>query len=146
MKKLLFTFVAFAAAAGAAFAQAPPPPPGGGTFEFDGGMFFFPGRAEGFHMAWNPVLNAPYSANTQTDTVQALADGNAIHNTHTSTVVRDSQGRVRTETTVNRLGPWASASGPKTVIFISDPVAGVSYVLHPDTKIADRMPIPPPPP
>jgi hypothetical protein len=40
---------------------------------------------------------------------------------------------------LTRIGPWAAGSTPRTIIFISDPVSGNSYVLHPDTKTAEKM-------
>ena len=44
-----------------------------------------------------PVTGAPYSADIVTDVVQTLTDGNRIEHHNTSSVARDSQGRVRRE-------------------------------------------------
>ena len=71
------------------------------------------------------VKNAPYSAVEVTENTQTLGDGNRIHNSTQTTVYRDSEGRVRRET-----------SGEVT---IWDPVAGVSYLLNPKTQTARKM-------
>src|SRR5215207_6603198 len=42
-----------------------------------------------------PVTGAPYSADITTEVVQVLADGNRIERRSTSSVARDSEGRVR---------------------------------------------------
>jgi len=106
-------------------------------------MFFQPlEKAEVFHHGGKPILNAPYQGTMVNETVQHLADGNTIQNSHTSKVARDSQGRTWREETLNRVGPWAATSGPMTVVFITDPVAGYSYVLHPDKKTVSRRPMP----
>src|SRR5579859_6221488 len=45
------------------------------------------------------VKDKPYSADTSTETVQTLADGNRIVNRSVSKFYRDSQGRTRREQT-----------------------------------------------
>ncbi|MFZ0591940.1 MAG: hypothetical protein WAM39_15855 [Bryobacteraceae bacterium] len=97
------------------------------------------GFAGALQVNLKPVLNAPYQAQTTSETTQHLADGNVIQNTQTSKVARDSQGRTWTEETIEKMGPWSSQSGPQTIVFISDPVAQASYVLHPETKTAEKM-------
>jgi hypothetical protein len=76
-----------------------------------------------------PVKGAPYSAEAVNETVQTLADGNRIVQRTSSMQYRDADGRERREET--------SAMG---VIFITDPVAGASYTLHPDSQTAERNP------
>src|SRR5690606_5706323 len=56
-----------------------------------------------------PVTGKPYSAEAVTETVQVLADGNRIVNTHRARVYRDSEGRTRREQTL--AGPSATAGG-----------------------------------
>ncbi len=82
------------------------------------------------------VTGAPFSATLQTTTTQTLPDGNTINNSSTSQFARDAQGRTWTQRTVNRLGPWSSSTGPKIMIFITDPVAGFAYTLDPSTSTA----------
>ena len=84
------------------------------------------------------VKNAPYSAESVTETVQTLADGNRIVNRITSQVYRDSEGRTRREQTLKGLGPIGSGEEPLQTIFINDPVAGVTYTLDTRTKIAHK--------
>lgn len=104
----------------------------------------FPGQriAAGFEfigaeMAVNPVVGAPYSAQAVTETNQVLADGNRIQRKVTSTVYRDSEGRTRREQSLAGFGPLAPPQD-RQIIFITDPVAGTSYVLEPETKIARK--------
>jgi hypothetical protein len=86
---------------------------------------------------------APYSAETIVENSQTFVDGNRINRKTTGRVYRDSEGRTRREedrdfsaTTSN--GPVA---GRMTSISIIDPVAGFSYSLDPEKKIAWRTPI-----
>ncbi|HJY28210.1 MAG TPA: hypothetical protein VJ306_09305 [Pyrinomonadaceae bacterium] len=78
------------------------------------------------------VKGAPYSAESVTETIQTLADGNRIINRITSTLYRDSEGRTRREQTLKGLGILGGGEEPLTTIFINDPVAGVTYSL--DTR------------
>jgi hypothetical protein len=147
MKHILLSTLAASALSVAAWAQtsAPPLPPPPPPISPDQPTFFFYQSAtpiQAFHADMKPVLNSPYQAQIATETTQHLSDGNVIQNSHTSKVARDSQGRTWREETIQKFGPWASNSGPETIIFISDPVAKVSYVLHPDTKTAEKMPSP----
>lgn len=126
-----------------ALAQTPSGPQGGpprhfgtaGAGPFSGARFLGaelgrPGRV---------VANAPFSADIVTETAQTLADGNHIKQTSTAHFSRDSQGRTRREQSLNALGAFAgNASLPRTVVFIDDPVAGVSYALNPTNKTANK--------
>jgi len=73
------------------------------------------------------LKGAPYSAETVNEHVQALSDGNRIVRKTTGRVYRDSEGRVRRE--IDR------ATGGSE-ISITDPVAGVSWSLNPETHVA----------
>ncbi|HEY3579965.1 MAG TPA: hypothetical protein VGK82_05455, partial [Pyrinomonadaceae bacterium] len=84
------------------------------------------------------VKNAPYSAESVTETVQTLADGNRIVNKITSQVYRDSEGRTRRDQTLKGFGPIGSSEEPLQTIFISDPVAGVTYTLDTRSHIAHK--------
>jgi len=84
------------------------------------------------------VKNAPYSANTFTEVTQVLADGNRIHHPTSGKVYRDSEGRVRTEQTLAGLGLLAPHQGEQLVVFINDPVAGLSYALNVQDKTATK--------
>ena len=103
----------------------PPPGPGARFLGAEAGM---PGRV---------VKNAPYSADIVTESTQNLADGNHIRQSTTAKFYRDSEGRTRSEQSVNLNGLAASASLPQ-VIFISDPVAGVNYALNTKDRTASK--------
>ena len=91
--------------------------------------------ANEFNFDGKPVTNAPYSAESVTESVQMLADGNRISRKNTAAVYRDSQGRTRREESM-----LATSSGVnQKTIFINDPVAKVSYVLDPEKKTARKV-------
>jgi hypothetical protein len=132
-----------------ASAQAPPPPqadviferrimgPAGAgdvTFEFVGGEMAF-GAAV--------VKNAPYTADAVTETTQTLSDGNHIRRKNTASVARDSEGRTRRSQQLGAIGPFLPAGEAPEMIFITDPVAGVEYILDVRNKIARKLPLPP---
>ncbi len=116
----------------------PPPPdamlpggPMGGRMEILGFGEMHPGAV---------VAGAPYTAVAVVESKQTLADGNSINRRTQTNIFRDGQGRTRRETTLPAVGPLAASGQPKTFIMIFDPVASKSFVLHPDTKIAEEMP------
>jgi hypothetical protein len=75
-----------------------------------------------------PIKGAPYFAETVTETVQQLADGNRIVRKTTGRVYRDSEGRTRRETD--------REPGQVRSISITDPVAGIAWSLNPETRVA----------
>ena len=76
------------------------------------------------------VRGAPYSAETVSESVQALTDGNRIVRRNATRVYRDSEGRTRVE----RLNPAGAVSS----VSISDPVSGETLMLNPETRTAMR--------
>ena len=81
------------------------------------------------------VKDKPYAAETSTETVQTLADGNRIVNRTVSKFYRDSQGRTRREQTFGNVDQ--TNPGPHEVkVFINDPVSESAYVLDPGDKTA----------
>lgn len=112
----------------------PPPGPGG----FAGGPHrpgpgMFPGKT---------VAGAPYTADVTTAVDETLSDGNTIHRVTAGHVARDGAGRTYSQQDTAG-GPWGPA-GASTITFISDPVAGYTYVLNPQTKTAMRHALKPP--
>ena len=91
--------------------------------------------ANEFNFDGKPVSNAPYSAESVTESVQILADGNRISRKNTAAVYRDSQGRTRREESLSIPGSEVS----QKTIFINDPVAKVSYILDAEKKTARKM-------
>lgn len=91
-----------------------------------------------------PVKGAPYSGDTIVESSQTLADGNHISNKSVGHVARDSEGRTRREqegsvSNVTRTEPLITTR--RMTISIVDPVAGYSYSLNPEQKIAYRTPL-----
>ena len=93
-----------------------------GTFVFVGGG----GRGG------QGVTGSPLSAREETRTVQTLGDGTQLDSSEVSQFYRDSQGRTRTERTVEG----------ETNIQILDPVASVRITLNPAAKTATRITVP----
>lgn len=72
----------------------------------------------------------PYSAEATTEFVQVLGDGNKIVRKSTVRIFRDNDGRTRREE--------LATDGTVKSISIYDPVAHVTYVLDPATRIARK--------
>jgi len=79
------------------------------------------------------VKNAPYSAETVSESMQRLADGNQIVTRSSSMQYRDGAGRTRTEV--------RGDDGKLRMITISDPVEGARWILNPERKSATRTEI-----
>lgn len=91
--------------------------------------------------AGKPVKNAPFFAESITESIQILADGNRISTNSKSVIYRDSEGRVRRE---SELPQWrnaaaSAAGGSHKMIVIEDPVAGVHYFLNDEQKTATKI-------
>lgn len=128
--------------------QAPPPPPrhegrmpGGPPEEIMAGpmgerveLLGF----EGMH-GGKVVTGAPLSALAVSETTQTFADGNHISRKTQTNLFRDSQGRFRKEVTLPAIGPPAASGQSKSFVVISDPVANENFILHADTKTAEKM-------
>jgi hypothetical protein len=103
-------------------------PPPGATMMFE-------------RMMLAPVKGAPFSAESITESVQTLGDGNRISSKQTGKSYRDGEGRTRMEHELSAIGPWTPGEG-FTMIAIDDPVAKVHIMLNTKTKTATRMKIP----
>jgi hypothetical protein len=100
------------------------------TYVFVGGQLF----------NGKPVKGQPYSAEAVNETTQTLGDGNKIVTRSSTMIYRDSEGRERREESMGRLGTLNVEGTPTRIVFISDPVAKVSYSLHPNDHTAEKMP------
>jgi hypothetical protein len=96
----------------------------GFTFTFDG---FGPGLRVPIEA--KVVKGAPFSADIINESIQTLSDGNRIVQRSNTRIYRDSDGRVRREE--DRLSP---------AISITDPVAGMSFTLDPENRVAWQTP------
>lgn len=143
--RLLFTGALLAALTGFAVAQdeaAPPPPsPGPGMHTMImhgpglGGGFFHEEIGDG-----KVVTGQPVTVELTTTRDQSLSDGNTLHTQNTTTIYRDSQGRVRREVEFELNTP-ATGAAKHTMVIITDPVAGKRYMLNPQRKVAHEMPL-----
>jgi len=130
-------------------AQQPPPPyrgPGGPGF---GGGIGFVGFEVGFGR--KVVTGWPFTATFTDTSSQTLPNSSGtIQHQSSGTLARDSQGRTYEQLTLAAIGPWAASGNPPQVIYISDPVVGVSYVLDPGKmtgrQVTLRVPSGNPPP
>ncbi len=84
--------------------------------------------AAGRYFAEEPpsIAGAAFSAVVKTESVTTFSDGNRVVRGNTVHFSRDGQGRTRTE----------RGEQPNTLIAISDPVAGLRYLLNPRNKVA----------
>ncbi len=84
------------------------------------------------------VKGAPYTAEAITESTQTLADGNRIARKSTAQLARDSEGRTRRQ---DRFGESGSATTKEAneLVFISDPVAKVSWTLETGSRTARKM-------
>src|SRR5450432_1604839 len=135
------TLIGLAILAAGASAQGPGRGPGSG---FGDHMGFGPPAGPGARflgaeagMPGRVVKNAPYAADIVTENTQTLADGNHIRQSTTAKVYRDSEGRTRSEQSVNLNGLAANANMPQ-MVFINDPVAGVNYALNAKDRTAAK--------
>src|SRR5579862_988199 len=90
--------------------------------------------------AGRAVTGQPYSAEETYQTVQTLADGTHItHQSTTTKMYRDSQGRTRTDRMLGgRRGQANGEVGP-VMVMINDPVAHVIYRFNSDQKVVHKI-------
>lgn len=140
--------VLYAGIAGAQQAPPPPPPHAANMMQQAGPEGEFPPPPFGERMellgfggmhGGKVVTGAPFSAVAVSETTQTLADGNHITRKTQTNVFRDGQGRIRREITLAGFGPMAPSGQPKSFVVIHDPVAGATFMLHPDQKSAEKM-------
>jgi hypothetical protein len=91
------------------------------------------------------IKGAPFCATVSTEHTQQFADGNRIHTTNNATLCRDSEGRTRRESELDLMGTVAQSS-PHKLVTITDPVAGVRYMLDSNDKTAHKVRMPAVPP
>jgi len=84
------------------------------------------------------VKGAPFSATATSETTSTLQDGSVLHRTFQVSMYRDSQGRSRQEATFTGFGPLTASGGSKKLVMISDPVAGVHFMLDDAQKVAHK--------
>jgi hypothetical protein len=90
------------------------------------------------------VKRAPYSAETLTENTQILNNGTRLTRRTTGMVYRDDEGRTRRETSAFSAGPFATGGDTQRMIFINDPVAGISSTIIPDRDMSITKTLPAP--
>ncbi len=88
------------------------------------------------------VKHAPFSAEILTESAQTLGNGAKLTRRTTGMVYRDSEGRTRRELSAIIAGPFATSGDAQRVIFINDPIAGISSTIIPDTNTAHTKTLP----
>ena len=88
------------------------------------------------------VKGSPYAADAVTTTTQILPDGNRIFRETSSSMARDSEGRIRRELSLPTIGAWVPEDEGQRQILIHDPVDRVSYTLYPEARTARKSSIP----
>jgi hypothetical protein len=107
-----------------------PAPPGNQSFSFVSTEMRKGGKT---------VKSAPFSATAETEFSQTLSNGSKITRKSTALIYRDSEGRTRRDQTLNHVGPFATSEDAPQMVFISDPVAGTSYMLDAGKRTMRKM-------
>ena len=88
------------------------------------------------------VTGAPYSAEAVTAVAQTLADGNRISRESKAAVYRDTAGRTRREHGLAIIGAMAGRPEDRQQVHITDPQAGVTYILDMRNRTAHKLTVP----
>ena len=89
------------------------------------------------------VKDAAFSAESVTEHVQTLSDGNRLTRKSTAHIYRDAAGRTRREHELNRSGMNANGEAGQLIV-INDPIGQVNYVIETQTGVARKRDLPPP--
>ena len=81
------------------------------------------------------VKGAPFSAESTTEHVQALTDGNRMVRKSSAKIYRDAVGRTRREHELTRVRVVAPDGQPARIIVINDPVGQVNYIIETHTGL-----------
>lgn len=76
----------------------------------------------------------PYSADVSTEFIQVLGDGNRIVRKTAARLYRDSEGRTRREESSD------GGANDRGSVVLTDPAAGVSFILDPNARTAIKTP------
>jgi hypothetical protein len=88
------------------------------------------------------VKGAPFAAESITESVQTLLDGNRIVHKNNQKIYRDSEGRTRYEMNFAPVGAWAPAESGLGAVVIDDPVKREHFTLNPVQKTAMKIATP----
>jgi len=101
-------------------------------------MYMISSGAPGFNRT---IHNKPYSAEAVTETIRILEDGNRIVRRNVMRQYRDREGRSRRELILEALSPSIPV-GPREMIFLYDPVKGVSYIVDSEHEVTRQFNLP----
>lgn len=88
------------------------------------------------------VTGAPYSAEAVTETTRVLGDGTRLRHSTTTAIHRDSRGRTRREQGLTVIGSLVGGTDAPKQVVLTDPEAGVSYILDAERRRAVRLKTP----
>lgn len=89
------------------------------------------------------VEGAAFSADSVTEHVQTLADGNHMGRKSVAHIYRDGVGRTRRDHDLQRGNALAADGQPPRLIIINDPIGRVNYVIDTQMGIAQKRQLPP---
>jgi hypothetical protein len=89
------------------------------------------------------VEGAAFSADSVTEHVQTLADGNHMGRKSVAHIYRDGAGRTRRDHELQRGNAVAQDGQPPRLIIINDPIARVNYVIDTQAGTAQKRQLPP---
>jgi hypothetical protein len=90
------------------------------------------------------VKGAPFSAESITEHVQLLGDGNRMVRKSSAKLYRDAVGRTRREHEITRARGAAPDGQPARLIVINDPLTQVNFIIETHNNIARKRHMPPP--
>ena len=90
------------------------------------------------------VKGAPFSAESTTEHVQLLGEGNRMVRKSSAKLYRDAIGRTRREHEFTRGRGVAPDGQSARLIVINDPASQVSYIVETQNNIAHKRQLPPP--
>src|SRR5437899_208708 len=85
------------------------------------------------------VKGVPFLAQVVTESTQVLGDGNRIVHMSTALLARDSEGRTRREQRLSGISNSSNEPPAAAVVFIQDPVAGISFVVEKRSRSALKI-------
>jgi hypothetical protein len=89
------------------------------------------------------VAGAAFSADSVTEHVQTLADGNRMGRKSLAHIYRDGAGRTRRDHELPRGNALAADGQPPRLIIINDPIGRVNYVIDTQAGTAQKRQLPP---
>ncbi|HEV2826814.1 MAG TPA: hypothetical protein VGW76_04370 [Pyrinomonadaceae bacterium] len=90
------------------------------------------------------VKDAAFSAESVTEHIQTLGDGNRFTRKSTAHIYRDAAGRTRREHEMTRRGSISASGEAPRLLVINDPIGRVNYVIETQAGTARKTRLPPP--